>query len=54
VPFFGIPRVVLHPLETVSVAIKNLGKPVSSLAQESDRIIGGMDELMTRAASVFA
>jgi toxin CcdB len=28
--------VVLHPLETVSIATENLGKPVGSLATESD------------------
>ncbi len=39
---------VLHPLETVSVAIENLGKPVGSLAKEADRIIGAMDELLVR------
>lgn len=45
----GNSSVVLHPLETVSVAIENLGKPVDSLAREADRIIGAMDELLTRA-----
>ena len=40
--------VVLHPLETVSVAKENLGDKVSSLAAEGDRIIAAMDELMTR------
>jgi toxin CcdB len=44
----GNSSVVLHPLETVSVAIENLGKPVGSLAKEADRIIGAMDELLTR------
>lgn len=44
----GNSAVVLHPLETVSVAIENLGKPVDSLAQEADRIIAAMDELLTR------
>lgn len=44
----GNSSVVLHPLETVSVAIENLGKPVGSLAREADRIIGAMDELLTR------
>src|SRR5262245_25643130 len=44
----GNTTVVLHPLETVSVAIENLGKPVGSLAGEADRIIGAMDELLTR------
>jgi toxin CcdB len=44
----GNSSVVLHPLETVFVAIENLGKPVGSLAREADRIIGAMDELLTR------
>jgi len=44
----GNRSVVLHPLETVSVAIENLGKLVDSLAEEADRIIGAMDELLTR------
>jgi toxin CcdB len=44
----GNSSVVLHPLETVSVAIENLGKPVDSLAQEAGRIIGAMDELLRR------
>jgi hypothetical protein len=28
--------------------MENLGKPVGSLAQEADRIIGAMDEVLTR------
>ena len=44
----GNTTVVLHPLETVSVAVEGLGKPVGSLAQEADRIIGAMDELLLR------
>jgi toxin CcdB len=44
----GNTTVVLHPLETVSVAIESLGKPVGSLAPEADRIIGAMDELLLR------
>lgn len=44
----GHTAVVLHPLETVSVAVENLGKPVGSLAKDADRIIGAMDELLTR------
>ena len=42
-------KVVLHPLEIVSVAIEQLGEKVASLAQEGDRITGAMDELLTRA-----
>jgi toxin CcdB len=47
----GKTAVVLHPLETVSVAIEHLGKPVGSLASEADRIIDAMDALLTRVAS---
>ncbi len=42
-------KVVLHPLEIVSVATEQLGEKVASLAQEGDRIAGAMDELLTRA-----
>lgn len=42
----GNTAVVLHPLESVSVAVENLGKPVGSLAKEADRIIAAMDELL--------
>lgn len=41
--------VVLHPLEIVSVATSTLGKFVQSLADEGQRIIDAMDELITRA-----
>ena len=40
--------VVLHPLETVSVSRRALGEPVDSLAEESDRIIAALDELLSR------
>jgi toxin CcdB len=40
--------VVLHPLEIVSVAKENLGEQVESLAEEGDRIIAALDELVTR------
>lgn len=40
--------VVLHPLEIVSVAGENLGDRVDSLAEEGDRIIAALDELLTR------
>jgi toxin CcdB len=40
--------VVLHPLEIVSVAKENLGDRVESLAQDGDRIIAALDELLTR------
>jgi toxin CcdB len=42
-------KVVLHPLEMVSVATDQLGEKVATLAQEGDRITGAMDELLTRA-----
>jgi toxin CcdB len=42
-------RVVLHPLETVSVATNELGKFVRSLANEGQQIIDALDELLTRA-----
>jgi len=42
-------KVVLHPLEIVSVATDQLGEKVATLAQEGDRITGAMDELFTRA-----
>ena len=42
-------KVVLHPLEIVSVATDQLGEKVATLAQEGDRITGAMDELLTRA-----
>lgn len=49
-PSFKIERtlVVLHPLEIVSVALEDLGKPVTSLAKESDRILGALDDLLMR------
>jgi toxin CcdB len=42
-------KVVLHPLEVVSVATDQLGEKVATLAQEGDRITAAMDELLTRA-----
>jgi toxin CcdB len=41
--------VVLHPLETVSIATNELGRFVQSLADESQQIIDALDELITRA-----
>lgn len=41
--------VVLHPLEIVSVACDQLGVPVGSLADEGDRIVAALDDLLTRA-----
>lgn len=42
-------KVVLHPLEIVSVATDVLGEPIASLAVESDRITTALDELLSRA-----
>ena len=42
-------RVVLHPLDTVSVAVDQLGELVGSLAQEVQIIANALDELLTRA-----
>ncbi len=42
-------KVVLHPLEMVSVATEQLGEKIATLAQDGDRIIGALDELLTRA-----
>lgn len=49
-PIFRIKgvSVVLHPLEVVSVALTNLGAKVGSLAEEADRIISALDELLIR------
>lgn len=41
--------VVLHPLETVSVAKSRLGRRVLSLADQGHLIIDALDELLTRA-----
>lgn|SRR5690554_6456428 len=42
-------KVVLHPLEIVSVPLKRLGPPVASLADEGQAIINALDELFSRA-----
>lgn len=41
--------VVLHPLDTVSVAVEQLGQQVASLADGGQRIADAMDELLTRS-----
>ena len=41
--------VVLHPLEIVSVPVNQLGEVVDSLSDDSQLIIGALDELLTRA-----
>lgn len=42
-------KVVLHPLEMVSVALENLGEKVATLTEEGDAIVVAMDEMLTRA-----
>ncbi len=42
-------RVVLHPLDAVSVAVDQLGERVGSLAQEGQIIADALDELLTRS-----
>ena len=42
-------RVVLHPLDVVSVAIDQLGVVVGSLAQDGQLIADALDELLTRS-----
>jgi toxin CcdB len=42
-------RVVLHPLDTVSVAVDQLGELVGSLTQEGQIIADALDELLTRS-----
>ena len=42
-------RVVLHPLDMVSVALDQLGDAVGSLAQEGQAIADALDELLTRS-----
>ena len=42
-------RVVLHPLDVVSVAVDQLGEVVGSLEQEGQVIADALDELLTRS-----
>jgi toxin CcdB len=42
-------RVVLHPLDMVSVALDQLGEMVGSLEQEGQIIADALDELLTRS-----
>ncbi len=46
--FDGI-RVVLHPLDMVSVAVDQLGEVVGSLAHEGQIMADALDELLTRS-----
>ena len=50
-PLFRIQNidVVLHPLDTVSVALEDLGSKVGSLAEHGQSITDAMDELLTRS-----
>jgi toxin CcdB len=41
--------VVLHPLEIVSVPLKQLGNVVESLSHEGQQIIAALDGLLSRA-----
>jgi toxin CcdB len=45
----GGTKVVLHPLEMVSVPVDQLGSPIGSLADEGQTIIGALNELFSRA-----
>lgn len=42
-------RVVLHPLDMVSVALDQLGPRVDSLAEHGQAIADALDELLTRS-----
>ena len=42
-------KVVLHPLDMVSVALDQLGPKVDSLQQHGQAIADALDELLTRA-----
>lgn len=41
--------VVLHPLDTVSVAVDQLGEQVGSLSERGQEIADALDELLTRS-----
>jgi len=42
-------KVVLNPLQIVSIAVDRLGKRVGSLKNDGDRVIAAIDLLITRA-----
>jgi toxin CcdB len=42
-------KVVLHPLEIVSVPVSQLGAKVGSLADSSQEVVGALDELLSQA-----
>jgi toxin CcdB len=50
-PIFNIEDidVVLHPLEMVSIDVRNLGELVSSLDHSGQQVIDAIDALITRA-----
>lgn len=50
-PVFHIQNtdVVLHPLDTVSVALDDLGTQVGSLAEHGQAIADALDEVLTRS-----
>ena len=50
-PLFRIQNsdVVLHPLDTVSVALEDLGAKAGSLAEHGQAITDALDELLTRS-----
>jgi toxin CcdB len=41
-------RVVLNPLDIVSVSLDALGPKVASLAEEGDRVVAALDEVFSR------
>lgn len=43
-------RVLLHPLDIVSVPAEALGECVASLAHSGEAIVAAMDEVLTRAS----
>lgn len=42
-------RVVLNPLDIVSVSLEALGPKVASLAKEGDSVVAALDEVFSRA-----
>jgi toxin CcdB len=42
-------RVVLHPLDVVSMPVDQLGERVGSLAESAEAIVAALDEVFTRA-----
>lgn len=45
----GSVELVLHPLDTVSVALDHLGEAVASLSSHGQQITDAQDELLTRS-----